>query len=103
MSDVSLAEPKGGADMTDDLRLVFVEWMDSHTIHEWAPLDAEPMGEPLACQSVGWLVRQDERVYVIAPHISQPDHPSGPQMGCGVMVIPTAVVKTMRTLLPLYP
>jgi hypothetical protein len=72
--------------------LVFVEWIDSHSLAGWQNLDS--LGEEsLTCRSVGWLIHDGEQVKVIAPHLSDG---ANPQQGNGIMMIPAkSVIRTV--------
>lgn len=76
-------------------RLVLIEWVDSYGASAtWQNLSScEP--ELMVCQSVGWLVHDDERCKVIVPHILQPDHPTTSQQGC------SKAWKPLRRLVPM--
>lgn len=55
------------------MKLVLIEWVDSHSIPGgWKPLDdaAENLAAPLHIRSVGWLVSESGGAKVVAPHIS---------------------------------
>lgn len=73
------------------MRLVLIEWVDSHTDGGWQRLDGELMDRVQTCRSVGWLVLDGERVKIIAPHINEPDN-GVPLQGSGVMHIPARAV-----------
>ena len=72
------------------MRLVLVEWEDSHQSRGWEEL-SEIRDEVAVCRSVGWLVHDGERAVVIAPHLSVPTSGIIPQ-GTGVMTVPTRSV-----------
>ena len=43
------------------MRLVLVEWLDSHAGRGWQDLDRlERAAEPLYCRSVGWVIRENK-------------------------------------------
>lgn len=73
------------------LRLVLIEWEDSHGDGSWQQLDREIEDRVLVCRSVGWLVLDGERAKVVAPHISKQDA-GVPLQGSGVMTIPARAV-----------
>jgi hypothetical protein len=52
----------------------------------------------MVCQSVGWLVHDDEICKVIVPHVSQPNHPATEQQGCGDMTIPVVAIRKITEL-----
>ena len=94
---------RGAAGMTDrsrslqrmvrrlgiELRLVAIEWVDSHYRAGWTTEPAETL--PLKCLSVGWLVEDGESAKVLSAHITSEDRPQR----CGDMTIPTAAIISM--------
>jgi hypothetical protein len=73
------------------VRLVLIEWEDSHADGAWQNIGGKIEDRALVCRSVGWLVLDGERAKVVAPHINQEE--SGvPLQGCGIMTIPTGAV-----------
>lgn len=79
------------------MRLVLIEWMDSHVaVGGWKELDGFAPQAPV-CRSVGWLLRDDAHSKVLVPHIidAQSDVPF---QGCGDMTIPTSAVLNMVDL-----
>lgn len=73
------------------MRLVLIEWVDSHGNGEWQQIDKPIDDRPLVCRSVGWLVLDGKRAKVIAPHINEPE-PGVAGQGCGILTIPTCAV-----------
>lgn len=82
------------------MKLVLVEWLDSYGCSsEWQRLDqANP--QVLRCHSVGWLFHDGDDCKVIVPHLSEADHVSAEQQGCGDMTIPTKAVLSITELTP---
>jgi len=78
------------------MKLVLVEWLDSHSGRGWQDFDQlERAAEPLYCRSVGWLVRETKECKVIVPHLSGEKNGTATLQGCGDLTIPTAaIVKT---------
>lgn len=78
------------------MRLVLVEWLDSHAGRGWQDLDRlERAAEPLYCRSVGWVIRENKDCKVLVPHISGEKNGNTVLQGCGDLTIPTAsIVKT---------
>lgn len=76
-------------------RLVLVDWFDSFGVGpDWSEWDEAREVQPLVCQSVGWVLRDNNDVLVIASHRSDKDHKHSSQQWCGDMTIPkVAVVK----------
>jgi hypothetical protein len=79
------------------MRLVLVEWEDSHTDGSWQQVGGEIEDRALVCRSVGWLVLDGERAKVVAPHMSEPE-PGVPPQANGVMTIPTSAVLRITNL-----
>jgi hypothetical protein len=79
-----------------DYRLVLIEWEDSHGCSsDWAYI-AGSKARVVICQSVGWLIHDDERCKLLVPHLTQSEHVK--KQGCGDMTIPTAAVLRMVDL-----
>jgi hypothetical protein len=78
------------------VRLVLVEWLDSYSSTGWQDVE-ELQSSPLCCRSVGWQIRSDEQVIVLAPHLTD-EHEETPLQGNGLMTIPTCAVRRVQTL-----
>ena len=85
--------------MTDEWRLVLVEWEDSHalTAGGWMHLDGQYNTDPRVIFSVGWLVADGERSKIIVPHRNE-ETPDAYAQGAGVISIPTRCVIRMVDL-----
>jgi len=79
------------------MRLVLVEWEDSHGNGEWQEIDGSIEDRALRCRSVGWLVLDGKRAKVIAPHMNEPE-PGVELQGCGIMTIPAAAIISITRL-----
>lgn len=79
------------------MRLVLVEWEDSHGGRGWQSLDATPEDRALVCRSVGWLVLDGKQAKVVAPHMNEQE-PGVPLQGSGVITIPSRAVLRIVTL-----
>lgn len=79
------------------MRLVLVEWEDSHANGEWQELDGPIEDRALVCRSVGWLVLDGKHAKVIAPHMNEPE-PGVELQGCGIMTIPAAAIISIAEL-----
>ena len=80
------------------MRLVLVEWLDSHVaIGGWKELDAFCPEAPVV-RSVGWLLRDGPKTKVIVPHMIHEQAPFIPLQGCGEMAIPEAAIVSMTEL-----
>jgi len=51
------------------VKLILVEWVDSHGCVGWNALDTLE-AKPLHCRSVGWLVKKENGMTVLASGIS---------------------------------
>ncbi|MFP5213963.1 MAG: hypothetical protein ACLGPL_11360 [Acidobacteriota bacterium] len=80
----------------EDMKLVYIEWVDSFTgPHTWKHLEEiEP--EALVCRSVGWLAHDGEDVKVLIPHVAAGD--TVELQGCGGMTIPAKAINRMVEL-----
>lgn len=79
------------------MRLVLIEWEDSHSDGAWQQLGGEIEDRALVCRSVGWLVLDGEHAKVVAPHVNDQE-PGVPLQGCGVMTIPARSVLAITDL-----
>lgn len=72
--------------------LVMIEWEDSaQPIPSWRYLaDFEATGT-IRCVSVGWMIRDDEKMKVLAPNMGAIDHENSVQVS-GMIQIPTRCV-----------
>lgn len=74
------------------LKLVLIEWQDSHYVPGWHR--DSPITESMKCRSVGWLVYDGEEVKTIAAHITKEDDPQR----SGEMTIPTVSIIKVTNL-----
>lgn len=75
------------------MKLVLVEWDDSHEIYGWVKIKhLENSCEQLTCKSVGWLIKETKTHIMIAAHLAATNMPDGPYDGCGNMCIPKKVI-----------
>jgi hypothetical protein len=77
------------------MKLVLVEWLDSHAGRGWQSVEQlERAAEPLYCRSVGWLVSERKDCKILVPHIAGEKNGDAILLGCGDLTIPTrAIVK----------
>lgn len=73
------------------MKLVLIEWEDSHSSGAWQQLDDTLADRALVCRSVGWLVLDGKHAKVVAPHMNEQE-PGVPLQGSGVMTIPSRAV-----------
>lgn len=79
------------------MRLVMIEWEDSHGNGEWQEIDGPIEDRALVCRSVGWLVLDGKRAKVIAPHLNEPESGVIGQ-GCGILTIPTSAILSVTEI-----
>jgi hypothetical protein len=79
------------------MRLVLIEWEDSHGSGGWQNLGVALDDRALVCRSVGWLVLDGKRAKVVAPHMNEQE-PGVPLQGSGVITIPSRAVLRIVTL-----
>lgn len=79
------------------MRLVLIEWEDSHADGAWHQIGGSVEDRALVCRSVGWLVLDGERVKVVAPHINELEA-GVPLQACGIMTIPAGAVLRVHNL-----
>ncbi len=82
--------------MRPKFELVLVEWADSRQpTTAWEMVVGMPERDYCACVSVGWLLRDDKKVKVLAANVAD----IGNEMqAVGILVIPTACVLRMKLL-----
>jgi len=81
------------------MKLVLIEWLDSHAGNGWHRLeDIEKNGETARCRSVGWLLSESGGRKVIVPHISGEKNKGTIPCGSGDLSIPDRAIVKMRVL-----
>lgn len=81
------------------MKLVLVKWVDSHAGRGWQTPDRlEQIAEPLFCQSVGWLVKENREVKIIAPHIAGERHGDAMLQYSGDMTIPVKSIVSVTII-----
>jgi len=81
------------------MKLVLVEWIDSHSSRGWQDLDVlKKSAEPLYCRSVGWLLSETKQYKVIVPHMTGENRWNKLLQGCGDIAIPTAAIVKLTVL-----
>jgi len=81
------------------MRLVVVEWVDSHGQHGWNPIDSLE-AKPLHCRSVGWLVKKANGMTVLASSISGEKNGDLRLFARGDIAIPDRCITKTRTIKP---
>ena len=80
------------------LKLVKVEWEDSaQPTTSWRYLEDAPSLEIINCQSVGWLIQQDDKVIMLAPNIGDIENGEAAQ-GSGFIRIPKRAITKIDQL-----
>lgn len=81
------------------LKLVFIEWLDSHSGRGWQSIpQIESASIPLYCRSVGWLVSESNACKVVVPHIAGEKNGDIMLQGCGDITIPASSIVKMTVL-----
>lgn len=81
------------------MKLVLIEWWDSHSSRGWRPLsDIAKDCEPLACHSVGWLLSRKNGHTTIVPHLSAKDQRNVETCGSGHLTIPNKAIRKTTKL-----
>jgi hypothetical protein len=81
------------------LKLVMIEWLDSHAGRGWQSIkQIKDSCEPLYCRSVGWLVSENKKCKIIVPHISGEKNGNIVLHGCGDLAIPTKAIVGLKIL-----
>lgn len=80
-------------------RLVFVEWEDAcgPSSGAWEFVRDLTEHAQYRCWSVGWITLESKTHISVSPHFGNIHSPDGEQM-LGVMHIPRAMIRKMRTL-----
>lgn len=81
------------------MKLVLIEWLDSHSGKGWQTIEQlEQSAEPLYCRSVGWLVTEKKDCKVLVPHIAGEKNGDIMLQGCGDLTIPTCSILKITVL-----
>lgn len=81
-------------------QIVEIEWEDSASDHGWMPLAEAVQGRgTVACRTVGYLVRSDDRTVTVVQNRQNSELHQGVvyRVGCP-MSIPKSVIRRMRVL-----
>lgn len=78
--------------MTPPFKLVRVKWRDACSYTSWAPLEYLAEREPLDCESIGYLIRQDDNCLTVVPTTNKNDE------GTDCMTIPAPWVVSVQEL-----
>lgn len=81
------------------MKLVMIEWLDSHSGSGWQRLqEIEQNADTVRCRSVGWLLSDSKERKVIVPHISGEMNEDTIPYGRGDLSIPSKAIVKMRVL-----
>jgi hypothetical protein len=79
------------------IKLVHVEWLDSHSTDGWKPFgEMANDATPAACRTVGWLVYENAKAIMLVASVIDQHHVY--PAGTGTMTIPRKCIKSMRTI-----
>ncbi len=85
--------------MTRKMKLVVVEWLDSHQGRGWEDVeDLEEKVEPLSCRSVGWVLKETDEALMLVPHIAGQQSTKIIVQGTGDLVIPKCAISKIKTI-----
>ena len=80
------------------MKLVLIEWVDSHGPADgWSLIDEE-RSEPLICESVGWLKYNGKDCKTIVPHKAGHKNNKIALQGRGELTIPTRAILKLKEL-----
>lgn len=78
-------------------KMMYVEWVDSAGTNGWCtPHEVEAAGEPMACSSVGFFVKETKTAIVLAQNRSEAKNTARPWGE--LMTIPKVAVITRKVL-----
>jgi hypothetical protein len=79
--------------------ITYVKCLDSRGVgSQWTSMH-DLQHEPCRCDSVGWLIYEDDEVIELAPHRTDIEHGDEMQV-CGEMVIPRVCILERRLVQP---
>ena len=82
-----------------EMKLVLVEWLDSHSGRGWQEMDRlEDTAEPLHCRSVGWLLSDRKDCKVLVPHIAGEKNGGIKLLASGDITIPKKAILKVTVL-----
>jgi hypothetical protein len=81
------------------MKLVLVEWLDSHAGDGWQSIgDIAEACQPLHCRSVGWLVSESNDCKTLVPHLAGDKSGKVLSQGSGDLTIPNRSILRVRVL-----
>lgn len=70
-------------------KIYLIEWVDSYSINEgWELIKDMDNIELMKCQSIGYILKENEDMLLIAPHISDVDNKESLGSFRGGLIIP---------------
>jgi len=83
----------------DKYKIVLVEWTDSYGCSSGWEETEDLKIIPHHCYSVGYLVKENDEVIVLVPHLSPENkETNATEQGCGDMTIPRVAIKNISFL-----
>jgi len=82
------------------LKLVYVEWVDSATIHGWHDIEElQDDGGTVFMQSVGWIIHETKEALMLAAHLHKDIPENGAvRMAADAIAIPKVAIRVRRAL-----
>lgn len=81
------------------MKLVLIEWIDSHAGRGWQDMDEiREACQPLYCRSVGWLISESNGCKTVVPHLSGDEQGKLMSQGRGEITIPEQAIVKLRVL-----
>jgi len=81
------------------MKLLLVEWVDSHSTSKWRGLDdLEEISSPYPAKTVGWLVKETNKVVMLASTLGAYDQKDYRTDAADIMTIPKVSIIKRRTI-----
>ena len=81
------------------MKLIYVEWLDSHTVHGWNSLKELVESQKIdPCKTIGWLVKKTDESILVVSSLSSDENPDVKTCAEGNMVIPLSAIVKVRLL-----
>ena len=85
--------------MPSKTRLVLVEWVDSCSVNEtWDFVKDLEEPYPVICNSVGWVLKQNDDCILIVPHISDVQNEDSLGACKGGLIIPREMIRNIISI-----
>lgn len=81
-------------------KLVIIEWEDSFETQGWTPIEEikDDIHVSFKCISIGWILAENKRRIIIAPHLTVPNISKTNQDATGTMLIPRNSIISMKKI-----